>query len=177
MAERLKAPDLDSGGSVREKELPVGPNPTPPIILTLFARLEKRVNLIPKGLERIAQFLAVHCRSSRGNSWVSDSPKDIIKSASSANRHSYGRRIVLEYHFPLQRAAAAFRALSLRSAAVIVSIRRLPPFRPPLRPRATAAGFFSGGTIRGSSPVSWAKIECAAWIGSDGGLRERFGIY
>ena len=38
-------------------------------------------------------------------------------------------------------AVAAFRAISLRCSAVSDSARRLPPTLPPLRPKATAAGF------------------------------------
>lgn len=41
-----------------------------------------------------------------------------------------------------QRASTALRALALRSAAVSFAARALPPFSPPRRPRATAAGFF-----------------------------------
>lgn len=40
------------------------------------------------------------------------------------------------------RATTAFRAASLRSSAVIAAALAGPPFFPPLRPRATAAGFF-----------------------------------
>jgi hypothetical protein len=40
------------------------------------------------------------------------------------------------------RAKTAFRALSLRSSGVILAARAGPPFLPPFRPRATAAGFF-----------------------------------
>jgi hypothetical protein len=39
------------------------------------------------------------------------------------------------------RARAAFRALAARSSAVMLAARAGPPFLPPLRPRATAAGF------------------------------------
>jgi hypothetical protein len=41
-----------------------------------------------------------------------------------------------------QRARAAFLALAARSSAVMLAARAGPPFLPPLRPRATAAGFF-----------------------------------
>ena len=40
-----------------------------------------------------------------------------------------------------QRAFTALRALALRSSGVILAARAGPPFIPPLRPRATAAGF------------------------------------
>ena len=42
------------------------------------------------------------------------------------------------------RAVAAFTASALRSSAERLSIRARPPLRPPRRPSATAAGFFSG---------------------------------
>ncbi len=38
-----------------------------------------------------------------------------------------------------QRALTAFRALSLRSSAVMLAARAGPPFKPPLRPKDTAA--------------------------------------
>ena len=41
-----------------------------------------------------------------------------------------------------QRACTALRAASLRSSWVMRDARTLPPTLPPLRPRATAAGFF-----------------------------------
>ena len=41
-----------------------------------------------------------------------------------------------------QRAFTAFLALSLRSSAVMLAARAGPPFKPPLRPKDTAAGFF-----------------------------------
>lgn len=40
-----------------------------------------------------------------------------------------------------QRETTAFLALSLRSSGVIFAARAGPPFRPPLRPNATAYGF------------------------------------
>jgi hypothetical protein len=40
------------------------------------------------------------------------------------------------------RASTAFLALSLRSSGVMAAARAGPPFLPPLRPRATAAGSF-----------------------------------
>ena len=44
------------------------------------------------------------------------------------------------------RARAALRARVWRSSAVIAAKRALPPFRPPLRPSATACGFFALAT-------------------------------
>ena len=42
------------------------------------------------------------------------------------------------------RAFAAFLAIAFRLAGVSDAALALPPFNPPMRPRATAAGFFSG---------------------------------
>ena len=50
----------------------------------------------------------------------------------------------------LQRAREAFRALSERSCAVSLVARALPPFSPPSRPSATAAGSFWRGSGSGS---------------------------
>lgn len=41
---------------------------------------------------------------------------------------------------------AAFRAIAERREAVSFAARALPPFNPPSRPSATAAGFFSDAT-------------------------------
>ena len=50
------------------------------------------------------------------------------------------------------RVRAAFFAIDFRSSAVSFSARALPPLRPPSRPRATAAGFFSlGGSASGTT--------------------------
>ena len=35
--------------------------------------------------------------------------------------------------------------MALRLAGVSLAARAFPPFRPPIRPSATAAGFFTGG--------------------------------
>ena len=40
------------------------------------------------------------------------------------------------------RASAALRAAALRCAGVMLAVRAGPPFNPPSRPSATAAGFF-----------------------------------
>src|SRR5580698_1586962 len=56
--------------------------------------------------------------------------------------HRPGRRY-WGFAFDLaHRTKTALRALSLRSSGVILAARAGPPFLPPLRPRATAAGFF-----------------------------------
>ena len=54
-------------------------------------------------------------------------------------KHELGKRY-LESHLAL----AAFWAIDLRFAADSFAARALPPLSPPSRPRATAAGFFSG---------------------------------
>lgn len=46
-----------------------------------------------------------------------------------------------------QRANTAFLALSLRSWGVMFAARAGPPLRPPLRPSATAYGFFRFRTM------------------------------
>ena len=46
------------------------------------------------------------------------------------------------YGFFDHRASAALRALALRCADVNFAASALPPFNPPSRPSATAAGFF-----------------------------------
>ena len=62
-----------------------------------------------------------------------------------------------------QRAWAAFRADSLLSSGVILAARAFPPFRPPLRPSATAAGFFpASGSKGGNSPVASSTISLAS---------------
>src|SRR5579859_5960857 len=76
-----------------------------------------------------------------------------------------------------QRATAAFRAASLRSAGVIFAARAFPPLSPPLRPSATAAGSFpSAGSYLGSAPVASSTSCLASALGSVGRLRERSGI-
>lgn len=74
-----------------------------------------------------------------------------------------------------QRAAAAFRAISLRCSGVSFSARALPPFLPPSRPSSTAAGFLlSFGSGSGSSLMDWATMAAAIEFRSRG-LLERFG--
>src|SRR5262249_42063844 len=75
---------------------------------------------------------------------------------------------------------AALNADSRRCSAVIVSRRRLPPFRPPLRPIAAmtweissavgVAGSFSGVV------VAFSTICAATWLTSSVRLRERLGM-
>lgn len=75
-----------------------------------------------------------------------------------------------------QRAAAAFRADSLRCSAVSFAARALPPLSPPRRPSATAAGSFpSSGTNLGASSVASSTSWRASSFTSVG-LRERSGI-
>ena len=55
--------------------------------------------------------------------------------------------------------------------------RALPPFKPPLRPSATAAGSFPASGSNGSaSPVASSTICRASAFGSRGRLRERSGM-
>ena len=64
----------------------------------------------------------------------------------------------------LHRALAAFRADSARSSAVIPFALAAPPFTPPRRPRATAAGFFNGTSGGGGSwPVArWTTAKAVS---------------
>jgi len=66
------------------------------------------------------------------------------------------------------RALAAAAAMRWRSAGVMLAARALPPLRPPKRPSATAAGFFSGlGVSDGNGcPVDWATMFAAIWFRS-----------
>src|ERR1039457_5859772 len=66
-----------------------------------------------------------------------------------------------------QRAAAAFLAMADRLAGLRAAARALPPLSPPLRPNATAAGFFRCRLRDGtSSPAAMAAIRCASWLES-----------
>jgi hypothetical protein len=56
------------------------------------------------------------------------------------------------------RACAALRALDLRCAGVSLFARALPPFNPPSRPSATAAGFFFDFALS-VMPVAWHEFE------------------
>lgn len=64
------------------------------------------------------------------------------------------------YVLPLHRACAAFFAISLRCSGVSFRALASPPFLPPNRPRATAAGFFSRSDRDDAfSPVaSWTML-------------------
>lgn len=72
----------------------------------------------------------------------------------------------MAYFFP-HRARAAFLAIALRRDALSFAARAFPPFCPPSRPSATAAGFFR-------SSVAARTIEAARELRSD--MRERLGI-
>jgi hypothetical protein len=71
-----------------------------------------------------------------------------------------------------QRAAAAFFAISRFRSGVSLAARAFPPFFPPSRPRATAAGFFPSS----GSALTSATIAAASAFTSRGFLLERFGI-
>src|SRR5262249_29722291 len=83
-------------------------------------------------------------------------------------------------HFFSQRLAAALRAISARLLADSFSALALPPFWPPRRPRATAAGFFPSSAVLsgGASPGAISAMSLASWLGSRGrlGLLERVGM-
>lgn len=67
---------------------------------------------------------------------------------------------------------AAFVAIALRSKGVNFSARALPPFNPPLRPSATAAGSFS---LAGAfCPVAcWTMSKARVFVSR---LLERLGM-
>ena len=83
------------------------------------------------------------------------------------------------FHFFPQRFAAALAAIWERLRGLSAAALAAPPFRPPRRPSATAAGFFgftTGGSVFGSSPMDSMKIRCASSFGSRGRVFERSGI-
>lgn len=85
----------------------------------------------------------------------------------------WGRIYVLgRFH----RAWAALRAISLRCSFVSFLALASPPFLPPNRPKATAAGFFLGTWSGSSSPVACSTMNAASSLGSRGGLLERLGM-
>src|SRR6266851_5360836 len=78
-----------------------------------------------------------------------------------------------------QRALAAFAAIWDRLRGLKAAALAAPPFRPPRRPSATAAGFFgfSSGVYLGTWPVDSSMIWYASWFGSRGRfLFDRSGI-
>src|SRR4051794_6354808 len=84
-------------------------------------------------------------------------------------------------YFLLHRACAAFLAISLRCSFVSFLARASPPFLPPSRPSATAAGFLPlGGGWTDSS--SGSVTSCSVGSGATGCwssgffLLERLGI-
>lgn len=75
-------------------------------------------------------------------------------------------RPIHDAHFP-HRARAAFFAASRSFFFPSFFARAGPPFSPPLRPRATAAGSFAGFSFsRGptGSLVTASKIAAAVWL-------------
>jgi len=68
-------------------------------------------------------------------------------------------------------AAAAALAISLRRCADNFSARARPPFFPPSRPSATAAGFLPSAIAASISPsVAISAIAAASWLRSRGRL-------
>jgi hypothetical protein len=67
------------------------------------------------------------------------------------------------YGFFCQRALAALAAIWERFLGVNAAALAAPPFNPPNRPSATAAGFLGlGGSVRGASPMDSRKMRCAS---------------
>lgn len=78
--------------------------------------------------------------------------------------------------FHLARAASV--AIFLLADAESFLALALPPFNPPSRPRATAAGFFCGFSTGMGCPVDWLTIRAAIWFtsGSTGFFLDRLGM-
>ncbi len=73
--------------------------------------------------------------------------------------------------FPAQRVFAAFLAMDERRAAVNDAALALPPFTPPSRPSATAAGFLpSGSADTGVRSTVRSTMNLASWLASRGRL-------
>jgi len=80
-----------------------------------------------------------------------------------------------ECEVPFQRAAAAFFAISDRCSAVSFAALAAPPFAPPSRPSATAAGFFPASGS-GAFPVASSTTEAASRFKSVGRFLGRSGM-
>jgi len=78
--------------------------------------------------------------------------------------------IVRRYFLPDHLALAALAAIWERLRGPSLAALAAPPFSPPSRPRATAAGFFgfSTGVYLGACPVDSSMIWYARWFGSRG---------
>src|SRR6266513_5304823 len=89
-------------------------------------------------------------------------------------RHLTSRQVLHDatstYRF--QRTAAALRAIWARLAELRALALALPPLRPPVRPKATAAGFLRSLP----APLSVANLSMSAASGFMSTLLERFGI-
>lgn len=83
----------------------------------------------------------------------------------------------LKVHFVFpHRAFAALAAIAVRFFGVKAAALAAPPFRPPKRPRATAAGFLrfgAGASVMGAWPVDSSMTRYASWFGSRGRVFER----
>ena len=85
----------------------------------------------------------------------------------------WGRRVEDWIYGRFQRAFAAFLAISSLLLAESLAILAFPPFSPPRRPRATAAGFFAGffgfplWEMGAGSPVTALRISNAVTLTSD----------
>src|SRR5579872_3871989 len=74
-----------------------------------------------------------------------------------------------DYYFLVPHlAAAAFLAISLRFLGLRLSALATPPFKPPLRPKATAAGSLAGPFWVSDSPVAFPTMEAARELTSLG---------
>lgn len=84
----------------------------------------------------------------------------------------------MTYRFLPQRAFAAFAAICERLRGLRLAALAAPPFNPPSRPNATAAGFlgFSSGVNLAAWPVDSSMTWYASWFGSLGRFFERSGM-
>jgi len=82
----------------------------------------------------------------------------------------------LQLSCPFQRASAAARAICFRRAGDNCFARALPPFLPPSRPSATAAGFLPDSSNSSASPTDRSTISFPSWLVSLGRLLERSGM-
>jgi len=110
--------------------------------------------------------------SGRGNRTRENRPSGPLRLSA---RSLGGGQLFFSHRF-----AAAFAAIAERFLGVKAAARAAPPFRPPSRPRATAAGFLgftTGGDVFSASPMDSRKTRCASSLGSRGRVFERSGMF
>ncbi len=123
-------------GGVQESQEPAKFRDSCLVMLDLFSRPQAALLLLVHCTKIMAHLPAVQ---------VCHMPRNLLKV-----------RYVLGACLRLHRTLAAFRAMALRRLELSFLARAGPPFLPPKRPSATAAGFFSG--LMASAPVRWATV-------------------